>query len=137
MQIYYELKANMPKTKPTVVYLIHLSHNRQILETVLHYLSIFSVFLSVWYFLQALRFYGSSNVIVAGITIRNSPQTHLKFDACSTVQVFDFSVSSPAESPNTDGIHLQNSQDIAIYRTKLACGNSGYLAIGLLPYGIN
>nr|GMC95255.1 polygalacturonase At1g48100 [Ipomoea batatas] len=71
----------------------------------------------------ALRFYGSTDVTVTGITIQNSPQTHLKFDSCTGVQVFNFSVSSPGDSPNTDGIHLQNSKDVAIHSTNLACGD--------------
>ncbi|XWS40728.1 hypothetical protein CRYUN_Cryun17cG0020300 [Craigia yunnanensis] len=71
----------------------------------------------------ALRFYGSNGVTVTGITIQNSPQTHLKFDACTSVQVSDFSASSPGNSPNTDGIHLQNSQDVVISSTTLACGD--------------
>ncbi|XP_021299198.1 polygalacturonase At1g48100 [Herrania umbratica] len=71
----------------------------------------------------ALRFYGSDGVIVTGITIQNSAQTHLKFDACTSVQVSGFSASSPGNSPNTDGIHLQNSQDVVISSTTLACGD--------------
>ncbi|KAL0286989.1 UNVERIFIED_CONTAM: Polygalacturonase [Sesamum angustifolium] len=73
----------------------------------------------------ALRFYGSTDVTVTGITIQNSPQTHLKFDDCIGVQVFGISISSPGDSPNTDGIHLQNSQDVVIHTTSLACGCSG------------
>ncbi|KAH9742274.1 Pectin lyase-like superfamily protein [Citrus sinensis] len=71
----------------------------------------------------ALRFYGSSGVTVTGITIQNSQQTHLKFDDCTAVQVSDFTASSPGDSPNTDGIHLQNSQDVTIYSSTLACGD--------------
>ncbi|XP_045812509.1 polygalacturonase At1g48100 [Trifolium pratense] len=71
----------------------------------------------------ALRFYGSNGVTVTGITIQNSQQTHLKFDSCTNVQVFDITVSSPGDSPNTDGIHLQNSQDVVIYSSTLACGD--------------
>ncbi|XP_027359286.1 polygalacturonase At1g48100 [Abrus precatorius] len=71
----------------------------------------------------ALRFYGSDGVTVTGITIQNSQQTHLKFDSCTNVQVFDINVSSPGDSPNTDGIHLQNSQDVVIYSSTLACGD--------------
>lgn len=62
--------------------------------------------------------------MVNGITIQNSPQTHLKFDNCVNIQVSDFTTSSPGDSPNTDGIHLQNSQDAVIYRSTLACGNN-------------
>ena len=72
---------------------------------------------------QALRFYGSYNVTVTGITIQNSPQFHLKFDNCEAVQVFNMTVSSPGDSPNTDGIHLQNSIDVSIHHTSLSCGN--------------
>ncbi|KAK7381407.1 hypothetical protein VNO78_34076 [Psophocarpus tetragonolobus] len=71
----------------------------------------------------ALRFYGSDGVTVTGITIQNSQQTHLKFDSCKNVQVFDISLSSPGDSPNTDGIHLQNSQEVVIYSSTLACGD--------------
>ena len=73
--------------------------------------------------MQALRFYGSFNVTVTGITIQNSPQCHLKFDNCMGVSVHDMSVSSPGDSPNTDGIHLQNSKDVLIRSSNLACGN--------------
>ncbi|XP_050224732.1 polygalacturonase At1g48100 [Mercurialis annua] len=71
----------------------------------------------------ALRFYGSSGVTVTGITIQNSPQTHLKFDDCTTVQVSDFTAASPENSPNTDGIHLQHSRDVLIFSTDLSCGD--------------
>ncbi|PIN09766.1 Polygalacturonase [Handroanthus impetiginosus] len=71
----------------------------------------------------ALRFYGSYNVTVTGIKIQNSPQCHLKFDNCIGVSVYDFTVSSPGDSPNTDGIHLQNSKDVLIRSSTLACGD--------------
>ncbi|KAL3631004.1 hypothetical protein CASFOL_023988 [Castilleja foliolosa] len=71
----------------------------------------------------ALRFYGSFNVTVTGITIQNSPQCHLKFDNCIGVSVYNFTVSSPGNSPNTDGIHLQNSKDVLIRSSNIACGD--------------
>ncbi|MQL88563.1 hypothetical protein Taro_021116 [Colocasia esculenta] len=71
----------------------------------------------------ALRFYGSVGVTVTGITIQNSPQCHLKFDNCVGVEVYNVTVSSPGNSLNTDGIHLQNSKDVSIHHTDLACGD--------------
>ncbi|KAJ4711086.1 Polygalacturonase [Melia azedarach] len=71
----------------------------------------------------AMRFYGSFNVTVTGITIQSSPQCHLKFDNCIGVVVHDVRVSSPGDSPNTDGIHLQNSKDVLIHSSSLACGD--------------
>ncbi|KAL0296994.1 UNVERIFIED_CONTAM: Polygalacturonase [Sesamum radiatum] len=37
--------------------------------------------------------------------------------------LYNFSVSSPGDSPNTDGIHLQNSKDVLIRSSNLACGD--------------
>ena len=37
--------------------------------------------------------------------------------------VYNLTISSPEDSPNTDGIHLQNSKDVNIHHTNLACGN--------------
>ncbi|CAO2179064.1 unnamed protein product [Urochloa humidicola] len=71
----------------------------------------------------ALRFYGSFNVVVTGITIVNSSQCHLKFDNCQGVMVHDMTISSPENSLNTDGIHLQNSKDVSIHHTNMACGD--------------
>ncbi|WCJ38464.1 Pectin lyase-like superfamily protein [Euphorbia peplus] len=71
----------------------------------------------------ALRFYGSFNATVTGITIQNSPQCHLKFDNCMGVAVHDITISSPGDSPNTDGIHLQNTKDVLIHSSSLACGD--------------
>ncbi|KAH9327024.1 hypothetical protein KI387_007202, partial [Taxus chinensis] len=71
----------------------------------------------------ALRFYGSSDVKVQHITIQNSPQCHLKFDSCTSVEVDGVTISSPANSPNTDGIHLQNSQEVEIHHSSMACGD--------------
>ena len=76
--------------------------------------------------MQALRFYGSIDVTVTGITIQNSPQCHLKFDNCVQVLVHDVTVSSPGDSPNTDGIHLQNTRDVMIHTSTLACGTNTF-----------
>ncbi|XP_075518410.1 polygalacturonase At1g48100-like [Primulina tabacum] len=71
----------------------------------------------------ALRFYGSFHTTVTGITIQNSPRCHLKFDNCIGVLVYNLTVSSPGDSPNTDGIHLQNSKDVLIHSSNIACGD--------------
>ncbi|XP_039018147.1 polygalacturonase At1g48100-like [Hibiscus syriacus] len=71
----------------------------------------------------ALRFYGSSDVRVEGITIQNSPRCHLKFENCRGVEVKDVTASSPPDSPNTDGILLSNSMHVRIFSSNLACGD--------------
>ncbi|KAF3332783.1 polygalacturonase [Carex littledalei] len=77
----------------------------------------------------SVRFYGSYNVTVTGITIRNSPQFHLKFDTCQSVEVHGITISSPGDSPNTDGIHLQNSAGVTIHHSTLACAGDDCVSI--------
>ncbi|KAL3750017.1 hypothetical protein ACJRO7_011058 [Eucalyptus globulus] len=71
----------------------------------------------------AMRFDHCLNVTFSGIKIQNSPNFHLTFDHSVGVLVRDMSISSPGDSPNTDGIHLGNSQDVTIHDATLACGD--------------
>ncbi|KAM0026986.1 putative endo-polygalacturonase [Helianthus debilis subsp. tardiflorus] len=71
----------------------------------------------------AVMFVGGSKITVTGITIQNSPKFHLTFDTCDGVLVHHISISSPGDSPNTDGIHLRSSKNVIIHHTKLACGD--------------
>ncbi|KAL0004287.1 hypothetical protein SO802_011848 [Lithocarpus litseifolius] len=71
----------------------------------------------------ALRFYSSYDVTVSNIKIINSPQCHLKFDSSKGVKVDNITISSPEDSLNTDGIHLQNTQDVEIQHSSIGCGD--------------
>ncbi|KAL3819253.1 hypothetical protein ACJIZ3_005158 [Penstemon smallii] len=71
----------------------------------------------------ALRFYSSNNVTVRDITIVNSPLCHLKFDNSKGVKIDNITISAPESSPNTDGIHLQNTQDVEIQYSNIASGD--------------
>ncbi|XP_025812851.1 polygalacturonase At1g48100-like [Panicum hallii] len=71
----------------------------------------------------AVKVFQGASVTVAGITIRNSPRFHLTFDTCRAVEVHDVTVSSPGDSPNTDGIHLAGSVGVSIHHSTIACGD--------------
>ncbi|XP_020274586.1 polygalacturonase At1g48100-like [Asparagus officinalis] len=71
----------------------------------------------------ALRFFMSSNISVHGLKIQNSPQFHFRFDNCRNVTVDSISISSPALSPNTDGIHVENTQNVGIYNSVISNGD--------------
>ncbi|CAN1151157.1 Polygalacturonase At1g48100 [Linum perenne] len=75
------------------------------------------------FFIQALRFYASYGVTVRDISIVNSPQCHLKFDFSKGIKVDNLTISSPEYSPNTDGIHLQSTQDVEIQHSNIGCGD--------------
>jgi len=76
---------------------------------------------SSWY-LQLLRFFLSNDVAVRGLRIENSPQFHLKFDDCERVRVHGLFVSSPAFSPNTDGVHVENTTSVQILNSRIYNG---------------
>ncbi|KAE8717422.1 Polygalacturonase [Hibiscus syriacus] len=71
----------------------------------------------------ALLFFMSSNLVVSGIRIQNSPQFHMKFDGCEGVLIEKLSVSTPKLSPNTDGIHIENTKSVGIYNSMISNGD--------------
>lgn len=70
-----------------------------------------------------IRFFMSSNLVVSGLQIQNSPQFHMKFDGCEGVLIEKLSISSPKLSPNTDGIHIENTKTVGIYNSMIANGD--------------
>ncbi|KAL1206262.1 Polygalacturonase [Cardamine amara subsp. amara] len=84
----------------------------------------------------ALRFFGSSNVTVEGLSIKNSPQVHLKLDGCRLVHINSLRITSPPLSPNTDGIHIENSNSVEIYSSVISNGDD-CVSIGSGSYDID
>lgn len=72
--------------------------------------------------IQALRFFMSSNLTVQGLKIKNSPQFHFRFDGCRDVLVDSLYIKAPSQSPNTDGIHIENTNNVKIYNTIISNG---------------
>ncbi|XWS53465.1 hypothetical protein CRYUN_Cryun10bG0003700 [Craigia yunnanensis] len=70
-----------------------------------------------------IRFFMSSNLVVSGIRIQNSPQFHMKFDGCEGVLIEKLSISAPKLSPNTDGIHFGNTKSVGIYNSMISNGD--------------
>ncbi|KAL7100681.1 hypothetical protein ACP275_08G010300 [Erythranthe tilingii] len=72
---------------------------------------------------HALRIVDSSNVTVTGIKVLNAPRMHVFIDNSQYVRIFNVTVSSPGNSPNTDGIHLTHAQHVEIHSSNIACGD--------------
>ena len=72
---------------------------------------------------QLVRFYSSFNVTVRNIRISNSPQCHLKFDSSGGIKVRNVTISSPGDSPNTDGIHVGDSTNVTISGATIGTGD--------------
>ncbi|KAG0566521.1 hypothetical protein KC19_7G069700 [Ceratodon purpureus] len=56
-----------------------------------------------------IRFLRGTNIAVLGVTIKNTPQVSVKLNFCNGGLIQGVSIINPADSPNTDGIHLQTN----------------------------
>ncbi|GMY26249.1 probable polygalacturonase At1g80170 [Fagus crenata] len=71
----------------------------------------------------ALTIDTSSAIRVKGITIQNSQQMNFVISKCDSVRVSGVQVSSPGDSPNTDGIHITESTNVALENCKIGTGD--------------
>ncbi|CAN4095641.1 unnamed protein product [Withania somnifera] len=71
----------------------------------------------------ALAFYNSHNIVISGVSVQNSQMFHLLVDGCSNVRLQGVKVSSPGNSPNTDGIHVQLSSGVSIMNSNIGTGD--------------
>ncbi|MCO5548978.1 hypothetical protein L7F22_002442 [Adiantum nelumboides] len=71
----------------------------------------------------ALRFSSVSNLKVRDLLSLNSPQIHIKFANCYGVDVVNLQVTAPEDSPNTDGIHISETQNVRIQDSSVGTGD--------------
>ncbi|XP_022734576.1 polygalacturonase QRT2-like [Durio zibethinus] len=71
----------------------------------------------------AVTFNECINLRVAGLQIKNAQQMHLTFQKCVNVQAFNLYVTAPGNSPNTDGIHVTETQNININNCVISTGD--------------
>lgn len=58
-----------------------------------------------------------------GIRIKDSPQFNFRFDQCKNVHIESIYITAPALSPNTDGIHIENTNNVGIYNSVVSNGD--------------
>ncbi|KAJ9550822.1 hypothetical protein OSB04_014867 [Centaurea solstitialis] len=84
----------------------------------------------------SIRFFMSTNVTVKGLKLKNSPQFNFRFDGCHGVHIESVNIKAPSLSPNTDGIHIENTNDVTIYNTLVATGDD-CVSIGAGSYNVD
>ncbi|KAL5700724.1 galacturonan 1,4-alpha-galacturonidase [Ranunculus cassubicifolius] len=84
----------------------------------------------------AIRFFNCNNLIVQGLKIQNSPQFNFRFDGCKNVHIDTLTIKAPALSPNTDGIHIENTQNVGIYNSVVSNGDD-CVSIGAGCYNVD
>lgn len=73
--------------------------------------------------LQAFSIDSSKSVQVKGLTIQNSQQMNFVISRCDSVRIMGVKVSSPGDSPNTDGIHITQSTNVILQDSKIETGS--------------
>ncbi|KAK4748931.1 hypothetical protein SAY87_015517 [Trapa incisa] len=72
----------------------------------------------------ALTFYKCNNLRVTDMIIQNAQQMHLIFQKCKNVKALNLLVHAPENSPNTDGIHITDTENILIKNSVIRTDNS-------------
>ncbi|KAM3357309.1 putative polygalacturonase [Capsicum galapagoense] len=72
---------------------------------------------------RALTIDSSSRIRVKGLTFQNSQQMHFVISRSDSVRVNGVKVSSPGDSPNTDGIHISESTNVVLQDCKIGTGD--------------
>ncbi|PHT94530.1 Polygalacturonase [Capsicum annuum] len=84
----------------------------------------------------AIRFFMSSNLTVKGIKMKNSPQFNFRFDNCKNVHIESLHITAPTWSPNTDGIHIEQTSNVEIYDSLISNGDD-CVSIGAGCYDVD
>ncbi|XP_074293833.1 polygalacturonase-like [Silene latifolia] len=72
---------------------------------------------------KSLNFDNSKNIIVEGLTSRDSHFFHIAINDCQNVNMGGILVTAPADSPNTDGIHIERSDRVTITHSQFMTGD--------------
>lgn len=73
--------------------------------------------------MQTLTIEKSNNVNITGLTSRDCQLFHIVFHNSHNVRIEGVTISAPEKSPNTDGIHLQNSESLSIIGSNISTGD--------------
>ncbi|XP_010257197.1 PREDICTED: polygalacturonase [Nelumbo nucifera] len=71
----------------------------------------------------AVTFYNCNNLGLKNMRIKDAQQIHVSFEKCSNVQASNLMITAPEKSPNTDGIHITNTQNIQIKSSVIGTGD--------------
>ncbi|KAI4330173.1 hypothetical protein MLD38_028476 [Melastoma candidum] len=77
---------------------------------------------------QALDVGKSSNILLRDLRFKNSPQMHIVIKHSKYVFVTNVTVHTPGYIPNTDGIHIQNSEHVYVSDYDIRTGDD-YISI--------
>ncbi|KAG9156545.1 hypothetical protein Leryth_006546 [Lithospermum erythrorhizon] len=71
----------------------------------------------------SLKFNDVKNATIQGITSLNSKFFHLAITRCENFSINEITITAPEDSPNTDGIHISNSNKVQVTNVKIGTGD--------------
>ncbi|KAJ4847180.1 hypothetical protein Tsubulata_040885 [Turnera subulata] len=74
---------------------------------------------------KALKFDYSNNLRLSGLKLVNAPMKFISLSKCHNSVISNIDISAPGDSPNTDGIDITNSDNVAVSNCNIASGQ-GY-----------
>ncbi|OIT02015.1 PREDICTED: polygalacturonase-like [Nicotiana attenuata] len=72
---------------------------------------------------RSIQFMWCNDVLLRGLTSLYSQRVHVGINYSSSVRVEYVKIIAPSGSPNTDGIHVQNSRGVTIYGSIIKTGD--------------
>ncbi|KAA0060589.1 polygalacturonase-like precursor [Cucumis melo var. makuwa] len=71
----------------------------------------------------SLQFTNSQNIVISGLTSLNSQIYHIVINKCRNVRMERLNIYAPANSPNTDGIDLEETSYVTILDSNIGTGD--------------
>ncbi|KAI3866357.1 hypothetical protein MKW92_051141 [Papaver armeniacum] len=71
----------------------------------------------------SLSVYGSKNVVIRNLTSIDAKLYHVVIHSCENIKIEGVKIYAPNDSPNTDGIHVQNALNVHLLRTAIKTGD--------------
>ncbi|XP_030455903.1 polygalacturonase-like [Syzygium oleosum] len=72
---------------------------------------------------MSISFQWSSDVVISGITSMNSQMFHIAIANSANVLIRNVKIRAPAQSPNTDGIHISSSTGVTVVSSSIMTGD--------------
>lgn len=72
---------------------------------------------------QNVKFVAMNRTIVRNITSVNSKFFHIALVECQNFKGSKIKISAPADSPNTDGIHIERSSSVYVSKSHIGTGD--------------
>ncbi|KAL6186007.1 hypothetical protein ACLB2K_042129 [Fragaria x ananassa] len=84
--------------------------------------------------MQNLKFNRVTNGVIRGINSLNPKGVHIFITESHNIRVHWVQIEAPATSPNTDGIHISDSNNVRIARTRISTGDD---CVGMIQGSTN